>query len=151
MSDMLRELYQDMILDHGRHPRNAGPLAGATHVHEGFNPLCGDRIKMYAIEKNGSLEQVCFEGTGCAISQASASLLTESLKGKSRAELSALFDAFHLLVTTGESSDSLGKLSVLSGVREFPARVKCATLAWHTLMAALDGQSSVPVSTEGSA
>src|SRR5436190_5410415 len=103
MSDMLRELYQEMILDHGRHPRNTGALADATHVQEGFNPLCGDRVKMYATEKAGCLDRLTFEGTGCAISMASASLLTECLKGKTRAEVDALFAAFHALVTTGES------------------------------------------------
>ena len=123
MSD-LRELYQDVILDHYRRPRNNRPLADANRRAEGFNPLCGDRLKLYVRVKDGVIEEVSFEGSGCAISTASASLLTESIKGKTEREAEALVAG-------------LGKLEALAGVREFPARVKCATLAWHTLRAAL--------------
>jgi len=133
----LRELYQEMILDHGRSPRNTGSISDATHMQEGFNPLCGDKIKIYLLHENSIIKKIRFEGSGCAISQASASLMTEALSGKSADETKVLFDAFHALVTTGTPSEQLGKLSVMSGVSEFPARVKCATLAWHTLMTAL--------------
>lgn len=139
MSDMLRELYQEMILDHGRHPRNQRFLADATHVEEGFNPLCGDRVKLFVREQEGVVEEIAFEGNGCAISMASASLLTDCLKGKSRDDIQKHFNAFHELVTGSEPKTDLGKLAILAGVRAFPARVKCATLAWHTLMAALSG------------
>lgn len=141
MSDSLRELYQEMILDHGRHPRNFGPMPTATHQQEGYNPLCGDQVKIYIHENEGVLDSLSFEGKGCAISMASASLLTECLKGKTRAELQVIFSKFLNLVTQGTACDSLGKLSVLAGVQEFPARVKCATLAWHTLLAALEGKN----------
>ncbi|HJV26893.1 MAG TPA: SUF system NifU family Fe-S cluster assembly protein [Aromatoleum sp.] len=147
----LRELYQEMIIDHGRHPRNFGPLADADHHAEGFNPLCGDRIKLQLKVRDGRIEDARFEGVGCAISTASASLMTEALKGRSEEEVRALFDEFRAMVTgEGErrGEPPLGKLEVLGGVQEFPSRVKCATLAWHTLLAALRGESS-PVSTEG--
>lgn len=147
----LRDLYQELIIDHGRRPRNYGVLADANHKAEGFNPLCGDRITLFVKTRDGVIEDVHFEGTGCAISTASASLMSEALKGKSEAEARALFDGFHALVTGHERAEvagpPLGKLEVLAGVAEFPARVKCATLAWHTLVAALRDQS-VPVSTE---
>lgn len=140
MSD-LRELYQELIIDHGRSPRNFGKLAEANHIKEGYNPLCGDKLTLYIEEKNGKIERIFFEGAGCAISMASASLMTEKLKGKSYAEFSALFSEFHQLVTGGESQASqekLGKLFVLAGVSEYPSRVKCATLAWHTCNACLN-------------
>ncbi len=137
MTAELRELYQEVIIDHGRHPRNFGALPEANHHKEGFNPLCGDKILMHIQEKNGVLEKIQFEGCGCAISMASASLLSEVLRGKTTTEMEILFNAFHELVTVGDLSDKLGKLAVLGGVRDFPARVKCATLAWHTLKAAL--------------
>jgi nitrogen fixation NifU-like protein len=137
MTAELRELYQEVIIDHGRHPRNFGALSEANHHKEGFNPLCGDKILMHVQEKNGILQKIQFEGSGCAISIASASLLTEVLQGKTIKEVEELFDAFHYLVTEGLSSEKLGKLAVLAGVHEFPARVKCATLAWHTLKAAI--------------
>ena len=148
MSD-LRELYQDVILDHYRRPRNNRPLADANRRAEGFNPLCGDRLKLYVRVKDGVIEEVSFEGSGCAISTASASLLTESIKGKTEREAEALFDRFRELVTQDDVTPhpGLGKLEVLAGVREFPVRVKCATLAWHTLRAALAGRHE-PVSTE---
>jgi nitrogen fixation NifU-like protein len=146
----LRELYQETIIDHGRHPRNFGVLPEATHQKEGFNPLCGDKLTLHLYEKNGIVEKLSFEGAGCAISMASASLMTEMLHGKTVEEIKKIFKAFHELVTTGSTNDEdiLGKLTVLGGVAEFPARVKCASLAWHTLNAALINQSGV-VSTEG--
>jgi len=137
MTAELRELYQEIIIDHGRHPRNFGVLPEANHHKEGFNPLCGDKIFMHVQEKNGVLEKIQFEGCGCAISMASASLMTEILRGKNFHEAEELFTAFHDLVTEGSASEKLGKLAVFGGVREFPARVKCATLAWHTLKAAI--------------
>jgi SUF system NifU family Fe-S assembly protein len=146
----LRDLYQEVILDHGRRPRNFGPLAGANRHAEGFNPLCGDRLTLHLKVDDGLIREARFEGSGCAISTASASLMTEALKGKSEAEAEALFGAFHARLTNDAAAHSavpLGKLEVLSGVREFPVRVKCATLAWHTLEAALH-QASTPVTTE---
>jgi nitrogen fixation protein NifU and related proteins len=139
MSD-LRELYQEVIFDHNRRPRNFGRLQGANRSAEGFNPLCGDKLTLDLKMVDGAIEEVAFEGTGCAISTASASLMTEALKGKTEAEADALFAGFHAFVTGGSGAPAvmpLGKLEVLSGVRDFPARVKCATLAWHTLHAAL--------------
>ncbi|NMG46193.1 SUF system NifU family Fe-S cluster assembly protein [Aromatoleum toluvorans] len=147
----LRDLYQELIIDHGRRPRNYGVLADANHQAEGFNPLCGDRIRLFVKTREGVIEDVHFEGTGCAISTASASLMSEALKGRTEAEARALFDGFHALVTGHEGAAGagppLGKLEVLAGVAEFPARVKCATLAWHTLVAALHDQHT-PVTTE---
>lgn len=144
----LRDLYQEVILDHYRHPHNFGPLAGANRHAEGFNPLCGDRLTLHLKVVDGVIEAARFEGEGCAISTASASLMTDALKGKTEAEAEALFAVFHALLT-GETpaSTTLGKLQVLAGVREFPTRIKCATLAWHTLHAALHEESQ-PVSTE---
>lgn len=136
MSD-LRELYQEMIIDHGRRPRNFHILDNANHCKSGYNPLCGDKLTLYILEKNGVLENLSFNGVGCAISMASASLMTETLKGKTLAEAEKIFSDFHLLVTEGKASNELGKLAVLGGVSEFPARVKCATLAWHTMHASL--------------
>ena len=149
MSD-LRDLYQEVILDHNRQPRNFGRLAGANRSAEGFNPLCGDSLTLYLKLVDGVIEGVSFEGTGCAISTASASLMTEALKGKTEHEAQALFERFHALLTSEQGADAavpLGKLEALSGVREFPVRVKCATLAWHTLQAALHDENR-PVSTE---
>lgn len=144
----LRELYQEMIVDHGRQPRNFGKLPEANHCQAGHNPLCGDKLMLYVLEHNGVIEDLHFEGTGCAISVASASLMTEVVKGKTIAEVDHLFECFHHLVTEGqEPNENLGKLAVFSGVSEFPVRVKCATLAWHTLKAALHHDSH-PVSTE---
>ena len=146
----LRDLYQEMIIDHGRRPRNFGPLPGANRSAEGFNPLCGDRITLHLKTRDGVIEDVRFEGVGCAISTASASLMSEALKGMTEEAAAALFAGFHALVT-GQAGDEdavpLGKLVALGGVTEFPSRVKCATLAWHTLMAALHGERQ-PVSTE---
>jgi len=152
MSD-LEDLYQEMILDHGRHPRNSGPMPDATCHAEVYNPLCGDRITVYAKLSGDQIQALTFEGSGCAISQASASLMTEALKQADKQTVSALFEKFHSLVTGHENSvdpDSpppLGKLEVLGGVQRFPTRVKCATLAWHTLLAALQGQPDT-VTTE---
>ena len=145
----LRDLYQDVILDHYRRPRHRGALVDANRRAQGFNPLCGDQLTLYVRVKDGVIEEVSFEGSGCAISTASASLLTESIKGKTEREAEALFDRFRDLVTRDDVTPhpGLGKLEVLAGVREFPVRVKCATLAWHTLRAALAGRHE-PVSTE---
>jgi len=139
MSD-LSDLYQEVILDHNKRPRNFRTLEGANHVAEGFNPLCGDRLHLYLRVEDGVVADVGFQGSGCAISKASASLMTDSIKGRPVADVRALFERFHTMVTTPpeESVEDLGKLSVLAGVREFPVRVKCASLAWHTLKAALD-------------
>jgi nitrogen fixation protein NifU and related proteins len=141
----LTELYQEIILDHNRRPRNQRPLPAANHRASGNNPLCGDRVSI-AIETAGdTIADIAFEGSGCAISTASASMLTEALKGKSIAEARQLFERFHALLTigTGEGSEELGSLAAFAGVREFPMRVKCATLAWHAFRAALaDDESS---------
>ena len=145
----LRDLYQEVIIDHYRKPRNFHALCGANRTAEGFNPLCGDRLTLYLKLERGVISDLSFEGSGCAISTASASLMTEHLKGKTEQEAEALFQGFHQLLTqdgAGPGPD-LGKLTVLAGVRAFPARVKCATLAWHTLHAALLQQIE-PVSTE---
>ena len=144
----LRDLYQEIIFDHYRQPRNFRPLAGANRKAEGFNPLCGDRVMVYLKLENGVIQDVSFEGSGCAISTASASLMTEHLKGKSEQEVDALFQTFHEMVTrNGKAAPELGKLEVLAGVREFPTRVKCATLPWHALRAALKNQGET-VTTE---
>ena len=144
----LRELYQEIIIDHGKQPRNYGTLPDATHSHAGYNPLCGDKLKVYLIAHKSKLEDIRFEGCGCAISMASASLMTEAVKGKDMAYFQQLFADFHVLVTEGTTSeDTLGKLSALGGVVDFPVRVKCATLAWHTLKAALQ-HDPCPASTE---
>jgi len=150
MSD-LRELYQQVILDHHKRPRNFRQPPDATTEVEGYNPLCGDRITVFVKMKGDRIEDLAFQGSGCAISTASASMMTERLKGKSRAEARALFDDFHRLVTSDTDrpaeNESLGKLAVFSGVREFPLRIKCATLAWHALRSALAGDHHV-VTTE---
>jgi nitrogen fixation NifU-like protein len=146
MSD-LRDLYQEVIFDHNRHPRNYGPMPQANRHAEGFNPLCGDRLTLNLLVKDGIIQDARFEGSGCAISTASASLMTEALKGKTEAEAATLFEGFHHMVMGEPASIDLGKLAVLAGVAEFPARVKCATLAWHTLNAALKNETE-PVSTE---
>lgn len=144
----LRELYQEMILDHSKHPRNYRALDSANHKADGFNPLCGDQYTIYVDVKDGTINDISFQGTGCAISKASASMMTQSLKGKSADEAEQLFTRFHDLVTgCGGSGDAVGKLAVFAGVSEFPIRVKCATLAWHALRAALRGENE-EVSTE---
>lgn len=143
MSD-LRDLYQEVIFDHNRNPRNFGRLADANHHADGNNPLCGDRLRLYLRVDGDVIADARFEGSGCAISTASASLMTERLKGMKVAEAEALFHKFHAAVTEGREGEGpeLGKLSVLTGVRDYPARVKCATLAWHTLEAALHHQDT---------
>ena len=151
MSD-LRDLYQELIVDHNRRPRNYGVLADATHHADGHNPLCGDRVTVHVKVDGDCISDVHFEGAGCAISTASASLMTLAIKGKTLAEAQALFEDFHQLVTGQVADDEarlerLGKLAVLAGVREFPSRVKCATLAWHTLVNGLRGDHA-PVTTE---
>ena len=148
MSD-LRELYQEVILEHSKTPRNYGELPAANHKAEGYNPLCGDHFTVYLDLESGKIQDVRFQGAGCAISKASASMMTQSVKGKSREEAGKLFEQFHKLVTGTANGDreSLGKLAVFAGVSEFPVRVKCATLAWHTLQAALEGKQE-SISTE---
>jgi nitrogen fixation protein NifU and related proteins len=150
----LKELYRDVILDHNRHPRNFGRLesaggGGEVLQADGHNPLCGDRLSVYVRMNGERVEDIRFEGSGCAISTASASLMTEAVKGKERAAVAQLFDSVHTLLTHHDAvpAAALGKLAALSGVREFPARVKCATLSWHTLNAALE-HGAATVSTE---
>ena len=143
MDDSLRELYQDVILDHSRHPRHFGPLADATHVGEGHNPLCGDRVKIYLLlDTNNRVADIKFEGNGCAISQASASLMTDMIVGRTVEEAEKLMGGFLQLVK-GEDTELTGddreRLEVMAGVSAFPMRVKCATLAWHTMKSALEG------------
>ena len=142
----LQDLYRDVILDHNRSPRNFGPLEGSSTDVQGSNPLCGDRLTLHLRLAGDRIEDVRLEGHGCAISTASASLMTEAIKGRTRAEALALFDRMHALLTDDAAvpDEGLGKLAALSGVREFPARVKCASLCWHTLASAL--QSSAPES-----
>ena len=150
MSD-LRELYQELIIDHSKRPRNFKVLEAANRKLEGYNPLCGDKITLFLELEHDRVKNVSFQGSGCAISTASASVLTESIKGKTLAEVQALFEVFHEMVmgkpAAAGNVPELGKLAVFSGVSEFPARVKCATLAWHTLHAALQGTGET-VSTE---
>ena len=153
MSDDLRDLYQEVILDHGRHPRNRRHVDGANHLARGENPLCGDKLIVYLkVNPAGVIEDAAFEGQGCAISTASASLMTEVILGKTEEQVRRLFDSFHALTTSGEAvgcdelEDEMDRLHVLAGVRDYPVRVKCATLAWHTMAAAL--QDEQKVSTE---
>ncbi len=146
----LRDLYQETILEHYKRPRNYHDLPDATAHADGYNPLCGDKVKVHLKMADGVVRDVAFEGSGCAISTASASIMTEALKGKTITEANQLFTTFHDLVTDQgpqPEADELGKLAVFGGVREFPMRVKCATLAWHTMKAALD-KTNDPVSTE---
>jgi nitrogen fixation protein NifU and related proteins len=151
MSSSLQELYQEMILDHNRRPRNFRVIEGGRKS-EGYNPLCGDRLTVYLRVEDGRIQDASFQGSGCAISKASASMMTDSVKGKTLKEAEALFERFHEMVTgrdkeSQEGHEDLGKLSVLAGVRQFPIRVKCATLPWHALRAAAASRSEV-VSTE---
>ena len=149
MSD-LRELYQEVILDHNKHPRNFGEIEGADRHAEGYNPLCGDRLTVYLNLEKDVIIEVAFQGSGCAISKASASLMTDAVKGKTVAEARLLFDRFHAMITNSanENSESqVGKLAVLAGVRDYPMRVKCAILAWHALRAAVD-ENNQSISTE---
>ena len=145
---MVHDLYQEIILDHSKRPRNCHSMADATRQADGYNPLCGDKLKLFVKVENDIVVDVSFVGSGCAISTASASLMTESVKGKSRQEAVKLMERFHDLLTSDKPpAGDLGKLTVFSGVREFPVRVKCATLAWHTLKSALTGEGEV-ISTE---
>ena len=148
MSD-LGDLYQEVILDHNKRPRNFQKLEGANRKAEGFNPLCGDQITVYLVLENDLIKDIGFQGSGCAISKASASMMTSAVKGKTRSEGEALFDKVHKMLTGAANGDpeELGRLAALSGVCNFPARVKCASLAWHTLRAALESKQD-PVSTE---
>jgi nitrogen fixation NifU-like protein len=147
MDDSLRELYQEVILDHSRHPRHFGRLEGATHTAEGYNPLCGDRVKIYlALDDARRIKDITFEGKGCAISQSSASLMTDMLTGRTVEEAEKMMGGFLHLVKgeadTGElDADDRERLEVMAGVSAFPMRVKCATLAWHTMKSALEGKS----------
>jgi len=143
----LGDLYQEIILDHYKKPRNAGRIEQPTCNASGDNPLCGDKLAVGVRMKGDVLEDIRWQGAGCAISTASASLMSEAVKGKSKAEIDALFEKFHAMVTGTGPSEGLDKLEVFSGVSEFPVRVKCASLAWHTLKAALEGNKD-PVSTE---
>jgi nitrogen fixation protein NifU and related proteins len=145
---MVDDLYQDLILDHSKHPRNCHAMPDANRNAEGYNPLCGDKLKLYVRMEGDVVKDASFVGSGCAISTASASLMTESLKGKTRDEALKLLEKFHDLLTTDTPvSKDLGKLVVFCGVRDYPARVKCATLAWHTLKSALTGAEEL-VTTE---
>src|SRR5918911_354874 len=148
MSADLHDLYQEVILDHNRRPRNFRAMNDGRKA-EGYNPLCGDRLTVYLQVADGRIVDASFQGSGCAISKASASLMTDSVKGKTLDEASQLFERFHRMVTRppDEPVENLGKLSVFAGVREFPVRVKCASLAWHTLKSAIDARDEV-VSTE---
>ena len=151
MSGDLADLYQEVIIDHGRRPRNFRELERATRTAEGVNPLCGDQLTLYVKLADGHIADIAFQGSGCAISQASASLMTAALKGKTEQEALALFGRVHTMLTEGPDREAgvaeLGKLAVLSGVWEFPMRVKCATLAWHTLRSALEPDGA-RISTE---
>jgi nitrogen fixation protein NifU and related proteins len=148
MFDDLNDLYQQVILDHSKSPRNFLKLPAANRVAEGKNPLCGDQITLYLLMDGEIVRDISFQGSGCAISKASASLLTDCLKGKDREQVRKLFQQVHELVTTGKcNTEEVGKLAVFAGVHKFPARVKCAILPWHAMAAAIDGKPE-PVSTE---
>jgi nitrogen fixation NifU-like protein len=146
----LSDLYQEVILDHNRRPHNFRVIDDATAKQEGFNPLCGDRLTLFIKLDGDVIKDVAFQGTGCAISKASASLMTDALKGKTVPQARALFEEFHSMITSNPDMPAadLGKLSVLAGVREFPTRIKCASLAWHTMKAAVAHEGDGPVSTE---
>ncbi len=147
MFDDLTDLYQQVILDHCKHPRNFHALEDATCSAQGRNPLCGDQLQLFLRTENGRIADIGFTGSGCCISKASASLLTESVKGRTAAEVRHLFDLVHDMVTTGRQAEDVGKLAVFAGVHKFPARVKCAILPWHAVLAALEGKAE-PVTTE---
>jgi nitrogen fixation NifU-like protein len=150
MMSELRDLYQEVILDHYRRPRNCGVIDCPNHQAEGHNPLCGDQVKVYLKISDGAVEKISFEGAGCAICTASCSLMTEAVAGQTVEEVAELFEGFHLMLTgvAEEAGVDLGKLKVFEGVREYPVRVKCATLAWHTLRAAMHDDARATVSTE---
>ena len=157
----LTDLYQEVILDHNRRPHNFRAIDAASAKQEGYNPLCGDRLTLYLTLDGDVIKDAAFQGSGCAISKASASLMTDAVKGKTVAEARALFDAFHAMITSDPTTPlpdlsaeaqsakvDLGKLSVFAGVREYPTRIKCASLAWHTMKAAVAHETDAPVSTE---
>jgi nitrogen fixation NifU-like protein len=146
----LNDLYQEVILDHNRRPHNFRVIGAATAKQEGYNPLCGDRLTLYLTLDGGVIKDAAFQGSGCAISKASASLMTDAVKGKTVAEAGDLFEQFHAMITSSPDSSpaDLGKLSVFAGVRAFPTRIKCASLAWHTMKAAVAHDTDAPVSTE---
>ena len=147
MFDDLTDLYQQLILDHSKSPRNFRVLPDATRTAQGHNPLCGDNYTLYARMDGDTVKELTFQGSGCAISKAAASILTESLKGKTRVEVKALFDKVHDMIMTGKTTGSLGKLDALAGVHKFPARIKCAILPWHAAIAAVEGKGET-VTTE---
>jgi nitrogen fixation NifU-like protein len=147
MFDDLTDLYQQVILDHCKHPRNFHEMGSPTCSAQGHNPLCGDQLKLYLLMEGEVVIDASFVGSGCCISKASASLLTEQVKGRNKTEVKALFDKVHELVTTGQVSGDVGKLAVFAGVHRFPARVKCAILPWHAVLAAVEGKAE-PVTTE---
>ena len=147
MFDDLADLYQQLILDHNKRPRNFRVLPDANRTAQGTNPICGDNYTLYAKMDGDVVQEISFQGSGCAISKASASILTESLKGKTKAEVKSLFDKVHDMVTTGNLDGDVGKLAALAGVHKFPVRIKCAILPWHAAMAALEGKGET-VSTE---
>jgi nitrogen fixation NifU-like protein len=146
----LTDLYQEVILDHNRRPHNFRVIDAASAKQEGYNPLCGDRLTLYLTVDGDVIKDAAFQGSGCAISKASASLMTDAVKGKTVAEARDLFEQFHAMITSepGTPTEDLGKLSVFAGVREFPTRIKCASLAWHTMKAAVAHETDAPVSTE---
>ena len=151
MNSDLQDLYQDILLDHNRRPHNHRPMPWATQSVEGHNPLCGDEVQLYLKLDGNRIADISFQGHGCAISMASASMLTERIKGKTLREADDLFAAVHALLTVEQAqvdSDTLGELEALAGVRKYPMRVKCATLSWHALKAALEGEPAKPVTTE---
>jgi nitrogen fixation NifU-like protein len=148
MFDDLNDLYQEVILDHCKRPRNFHEMENPTCFGQGHNPLCGDQLKLYLSLDGERITDASFVGSGCCISKASASLLTDTIKGKTKAEVQTLFDQVHEMVTTGQVKGDVGKLAVFAGVHRFPARVKCAILAWHAVMAALKGEGTQPVTTE---
>lgn len=150
MFDDLNELYQQVILDHCKHPRNFHELTQASHSAQGHNPLCGDQLKLYLNFEADRIKEAAFVGSGCCISKASASLLTEAIKGKTKPEIEQMFSQVHEMVTTGKVKGDVGKLAVFAGVYRFPARVKCAILAWHAAMAAMKGGGAVSTENEQS-
>ena len=148
MFDDLSDLYQQVILDHCKHPRNFHDLPAPTCSAQGHNPLCGDQLKLFLVVDDGIVKDISFLGQGCCISKASASLMSESVKGRNKGDIQKMFDQVHEMVTTGRVVGDVGKLAVFAGVYKFPARVKCAILAWHALVAALKGEQTGPVTTE---
>ena len=148
MFDDLNDLYQQVILDHCKNPRNFHEMPAATSSAQGHNPLCGDKLKLFLALDGDKIADASFVGDGCCISKASASLLTENVKGKSKAEVQGMFDRVHEMVMSGKVNGDVGKLAVFAGVHKYPARVKCAILSWHALVAALKGEGQQPVSTE---